>query len=110
MIRTTRTKARRKRDLPEFKNWKSQTDRREEKLANLDEIRERRWKTGKRICRICGKPITQRANFTLDHIEPGKMGGCKVDDESNLQDAHYDCNLEKGSRRNFTKQLLEDRR
>lgn len=98
-IPTRRFKPRRKRDLPELAGWKSQTERREERLDKLDEIRDRRWKTGKRICGICRKPITDRANFTLDHIEPGKMGGCKNDDESNLQDAHYDCNMEKGSKR-----------
>lgn len=94
-------KPRRRKNL--FPDMLSQKDRRELKLSNLAAIRDRRWKEGKRICGICGQPIKLRRNFTVDHIEPGKFGGCRNDDESNLQDAHVDCNLEKGSRRNFSK-------
>src|SRR5215472_10871926 len=98
MIRTTRTRARRKR--PElFPNHVSQADRQKARLARLDEIRERWWKEGRRTCWLCKKPIEFRANYTLDHKEPGKMGGCKNDDESNLAPACWDCNEKKGSRR-----------
>lgn len=95
-----RTRKRRTRDLPEFAGHKSQADRRKDRLGRLDEIRNRWWKEGRRTCGICRKQISARANYTLDHISPGTA---KSDAESNLQPAHYDCNIEKGSRRNFTK-------
>lgn len=57
---------------------------------------------GQLRCGICGGRIYLWEDLVPDHIQPGKMGGCKDHSESNLQPAHSRCNLQKGSRRNFT--------
>lgn len=54
----------------------------------------------KNICGICGKPIEDFREASLDHIEPKGMGGAFRDDHiDNLQAAHKSCNFEKGSKR-----------
>src|SRR5689334_18411808 len=73
--------------------------RQKARLAELAEIRERWWREHRRMCGICHKEIFTRQAYTLDHIEPGSA---KSDAESNLQPAHWICNLIKGSKRNFT--------
>jgi hypothetical protein len=70
------------------------------RLKALKLIRDKWWAEGKRTCEICKKEILERAEYTLDHIEPGSA---KSDAESNLQPAHWLCNHIKGSRRNFTR-------
>jgi len=54
------------------------------------------------ICGICGLPIEDCRDAVVDHIEP-RPAGCKKDSHwDNIQAAHSVCNLEKGSKRNFT--------
>lgn len=60
------------------------------------------WNSGRHECGICHNTIFYFRDMVPDHIIPGKMGGCKDHSESNLQPAHSWCNLEKGSKRNFT--------
>lgn len=74
------------------------------RLARLAVIRRCWWDnaelSGKPlICGICGKPIRNFWELDSDHIQPGKMGGCRNDAEENLQPAHKKCNIEKGSQR-----------
>jgi len=52
---------------------------------------------GRLLCGICHLLILNWYELVPDHIEPGKMGGCKDHSESNLQPAHWWCNNEKGS-------------
>ena len=96
MITNRRTKERRKRpdlffngDKPE--SWESISLR----------VRTKWWgeRYGQLKCGICGRPIYTWDDLVPDHIEPGKMGGCKDHSEENLQPAHSWCNLEKGSKR-----------
>lgn len=82
-----------------FPHIPTQRERQTARLKMLDEIRNRWWKEGKRTCALCHKEIRNRADYTLDHIIPGKAGGCKDDAEANLQPAHWDCNVAKGSTR-----------
>lgn len=44
---------------------------------------------------LCGEPIDQKAEFTLDHIVPLSKGG--KTEWTNLQAAHRVCNLTKGN-------------
>jgi 5-methylcytosine-specific restriction endonuclease McrA len=56
-------------------------------------------KEQKGICALCGLPIEEFSDASLDHIEP-QPAGCKKDSHpSNLQATHRLCNLEKGSKR-----------
>jgi hypothetical protein len=68
------------------------------------------------LCGICDEEIHHFEDLVPDHIQPGKMGGCKDHSESNLQPAHWWCNNEKGSKRpesgagskrNFSKAVTE---
>lgn len=47
-----------------------------------------------KICAICGKPIEDDEDITVDHILPRALGGSTTYD--NLQLAHRLCNLRKG--------------
>lgn len=49
-------------------------------------------------CGICGLPV-QREVVTLDHIKPRSGNPELRYSDSNIQPAHINCNLEKGSRR-----------
>jgi hypothetical protein len=54
------------------------------------------------ICGICQGAIEDMSDVVPDHIEPKGMGGGFADDGengSNLQPAHSECNMDKGSRR-----------
>lgn len=64
-------------------------------------VRKKWWEAGEVICAICDKPVVRFEDLVPDHIEPGRMGGGKNHDESNLQPAHWWCNLLKGSKRDF---------
>lgn len=56
------------------------------------------WQNG--LCGICLKPMDDYREIVPDHIEPRGMGGARRDDHpDNIQAAHSQCNLEKGSRR-----------
>lgn len=48
------------------------------------------------ICAICGKPITNMKDCTIDHIKPISKGGLTVVD--NCQLAHRLCNLRKSNK------------
>ena len=41
-------------------------------------------------CYLCGKPIEQMKDITIDHWEPVSKGG--LDDIGNYRLAHYACN------------------
>lgn len=52
------------------------------------------------ICGICDKPFMDARDIVPDHKEPKSFGGARRDDHpDNIQAAHSDCNLEKGSKR-----------
>lgn len=55
-------------------------------------------------CGICGLVIRAFDDLVPDHIEPGKIGGCKDNSDKNLQPAHAKCNLLKGSKRNYSRE------
>lgn len=61
-------------------------------------IRARLMIKQKRMCALCGKPIENDIDATLDHIIPRSAGGATTED--NLQLAHKECNAKKGC--NFT--------
>lgn len=47
------------------------------------------------ICEICGKPITDMKDCTVDHILPKSKGGLTTVDNCRL--AHRECNLRRGN-------------
>lgn len=47
------------------------------------------------VCALCGKPITNMKDVTLDHIIPVSRGGLTV--KENCQLAHERCNAMKGN-------------
>lgn len=52
------------------------------------------------LCGICGEPFTDVREIVPDHIEPRGIGAARRDDSPhNIQAAHSQCNLEKGSKR-----------
>jgi len=69
----------------------------------------RKWKNmnppdykGYYRCPICNIDVHE-SEMVLDHIEPVGMGGSpsKKNNLKNLQPAHWGCNSEKGSKRNY---------
>lgn len=52
--------------------------------------------SGGAICGICGKPITDMKDCTIDHIRPLSKGGMSTIE--NCQLAHSRCNLLKGNK------------
>lgn len=95
-ITRKRERPRRKRDLglhvaPKPESWRKISLR----------VRQQWWNRGNVRCGICGFRILHFMDMVPDHIEPGKMGGCKNNSETNLQPAHSWCNTKKGSIRNF---------
>lgn len=60
------------------------------------------YERDKWVCQICHNPVDPTATYpepltpTPDHIIPWSMGG--THDTWNLQTAHWDCNLSKGTR------------
>jgi 5-methylcytosine-specific restriction endonuclease McrA len=64
-------------------------------------VRDKWWNqaTEYLTCAICGDEIISFYDLVPDHINPGKMGGCKDHSEKNLQPAHWWCNTIKGSKR-----------
>jgi len=80
------------------------TKQRQNDLAGLAVVRRLWWESAERegriiICILCEEPIKYFSDLDSDHIEPGKMGGCKNHSEDNLQPAHRWCNSKKGSQR-----------
>lgn len=47
------------------------------------------------ICALCGKPIEDKKDITIDHIIPLSKGGLTTFD--NCQLAHFSCNQKKGN-------------
>lgn len=47
------------------------------------------------VCAICGKPINNMKDCTIDHIVPVSKGGQTI--VENCQLAHFRCNVEKGN-------------
>ena len=55
------------------------------------------WEEGKiNMCGICGRPILDRRDATVDHIVPISQGG--DDSWENVQLAHNACNHNAGSK------------
>jgi hypothetical protein len=55
-----------------------------------------------RQCAICQVAFTNYSDIVPDHIEPRGMGGSRRDDHpENIQAAHFWCNGEKGSTREY---------
>lgn len=50
---------------------------------------------GGAVCGICGKPIKNMKDCTVDHIKPKSLGGQTT--MENCQLAHRECNLLKGN-------------
>lgn len=76
---------------PAEESWESISNR----------MRRKWWDERPVFCGICLKRIVFFRDLVPDHIEPGKMGGCKDNSEENLQPAHWQCNRAKGSQRNY---------
>jgi hypothetical protein len=71
--------------------------------AAMRRVLERKVKTQGKRCGICSLPFTDSREIVPDHIVPKGSGGAWHDDHpDNIQAAHSDCNMKKGSRRNFT--------
>jgi 5-methylcytosine-specific restriction endonuclease McrA len=67
-----------------------------------DGITAQAWSRDNGICGICGRYVCL-LECVRDHIIPCGMGGSTRDDAlGNIQPAHPDCNMLKGSQRNFT--------
>lgn len=66
-------------------------------FSRLDILERDGW-----MCQLCNKRIDRRLKFphpksaSLDHIVPLSVGGADV--PSNVQAAHWDCNVAKGNR------------
>jgi hypothetical protein len=55
-----------------------------------------------RQCAICQVAFTNYSDIVPDHIDPRGMGGSRRDDHpENIQAAHFWCNGEKGSTREY---------
>ena len=71
------------------------------KLASIQETKTRQFIKRQLIardgavCAICGKPITNMKDCTIDHIVPISKGGQTTVD--NCQLAHFKCNVMKGN-------------
>lgn len=50
---------------------------------------------GGAICALCGEPILDMKDCTVDHIKPKSRGGMTT--MENCQLAHRDCNIQKGN-------------
>lgn len=48
------------------------------------------------VCALCGQPIIDMKDCTIDHIVPVSKGGLTTID--NCQLAHSDCNVKKGDK------------
>jgi hypothetical protein len=82
---------------------KKQSERQNLRLQKLAAIRMKWWTqseaTGEKlVCQICDEPIQNFTDLASDHIQPGSA---KSDCETNLQPSHRQCNICKGSIRNF---------
>lgn len=58
-------------------------------------IRRQLINSGGATCGICGKPILDMKDCTIDHIKPRSCGGQTT--LENCQLAHRSCNLQKGN-------------
>ena len=47
------------------------------------------------LCYLCGKPITKKQKWNLDHVIPRADGG--ESSEKNLRPVHVGCNHKKGA-------------
>lgn len=59
------------------------------------------------ICQLCGRPIDDRFDLTIDHKIPRANGGSDEDD--NLQAAHRFCNELKGTTEFDMAKFLEEK-
>lgn len=71
------------------------------KKPRKQDIRSNRWnrkhlinKYGN-ICHLCGEPITDMKQVTVDHVIPISKGG--ADTLDNMRPAHESCNRKKGN-------------
>lgn len=71
----------------------SKEDRQELKTRHF--IRKQLIAKNGAVCAICGRPITDMKDCTIDHIIPLSRGGLTT--LENCQLAHCQCNLAKGN-------------
>lgn len=57
------------------------------------------------ICALCGKPITNMKDCTIDHIIPISKGGLTTIE--NCQLAHFQCNQNRGNDQQFDQHQIE---
>lgn len=65
-------------------------------LKRLHFIKRQLINSGGAICGVCGKPITDMKDCTIDHIKPLSKGGMTTIE--NCQLAHFKCNQLKGNK------------
>lgn len=94
-----RKKKRDRRFKRKYKNKKTVDDILKEydirDTKKLQFIKRQLINSGGAICGICGRPILDMKDCTIDHIKPRSKGGMTTLD--NCQLAHKACNLQKGN-------------
>lgn len=85
--------------IKKYKNGKTVEDMLEEEglrdRKQVQFIKRQLINSGGAVCAICGEPITDMKDCTIDHIKPRSKGGMTTID--NCQLAHFKCNLKKGN-------------
>ncbi len=77
--------------------------------AEMRKLLNRKILEQNRRCGICHKIFRNYNDIVPEHKEPKGMGSARRDDHpDNIQAAHRDCNLEKGSKRQRAPRQLED--
>ena len=70
--------------------------------AEMRKVLNRKIVEQNRQCAICQVTLTNYSDIVPDHIDPRGMGGVRRDDHpENIQAAHFWCNGEKGSTREY---------
>jgi hypothetical protein len=70
--------------------------------AEMRKLLNRKIVEQNRQCAICQVAFTNYSDIVPDHIDPRGMGGSRRDDHpDNVQAAHFWCNGEKGSTREY---------
>ena len=72
--------------MPKAYRDMSPTERWARTSKGFRKIRTSWWAQGHRTCWLCGKPITEQNDYTLDHVVPLSQGGTNA--LENLKPAH----------------------
>ena len=78
--------------------------RKRKHIERANDTEQHRWtrlhllRAQKGLCGICGNPITDMKDASVDHIVPLSLGGKQI--PSNMQAAHIKCNFAKGANTN----------